>query len=217
MRNKLLSVMFVLLALVLLVGCEKKTQPQTKKQGNDSSQVVGGGSQTQKGEVTTKKPANTQVLVINQAAIGTVEGDKAGYSDHNVTIGGVGIYSHSIIRNGYCQMRIAKSGKTASVLMNTTALKKVVSVEVKVVFDSDGNNKTPTDGVYGKIVIYGFNEAIENNEKFATANIASLETIQIVAGTTTYTYTFTGDFKFFAVKPETRMLPVAEVKVVYEA
>ena len=132
MKNKLLSVIFCLLALVLLVGCENKTEPTKKRVNYESSQTQNGGSQsgnptqgggqatttqgggqqvtttTQGGgqATTTTQAAQGKVIVINQSAIGAVEDPRATYSNHNVTIDGLGIYSHSILRSGYAQMKI---------------------------------------------------------------------------------------------------------------
>ncbi len=214
MKNKLLSVMFVLLALVLLVGCEKKTQPQTKKQGNESSQVVNGGSQTQKGDATTKPVAKQEVVITLSASdFGDAATEEiTDYVQKNIEKNGVGFYAHSIIRSSYLQVGVAKVKKGVitrqpSVIMNTTA-KKVVKIEITV--DAANQNFD------GKILVFGFNEAIADFEAFAAKGLTPVETIQLASGTTTYTYTFTADYNFFAISPSDRFLALAQLKVTFE-
>ena len=229
MKNKLLSVIFCLLALVLLVGCENKTEPTKKKVNYESSQTQNGGSQsgnpTQGGgqQVTTTTQGGGQATTTTQAAQGTVItlvasdfGEAAtenitDYVEKTVTKNGVSIYAHSIIRSGYLQVGVAKvkNGKTTrqpSVIMNTTA-KKVVKVEITV--DSANQNFD------GKILVFGFNEAITDFNAFAAKGLTPLTTITLASGTTTYTYEFTGDYNFFAISPSDRFLALAELKVTF--
>ena len=219
MKNKLLTVIFCVLALVLLVGCEKKTT--TKKQVNpETSQTQNGGSQTQgtqgsqSGQQTTTTQAaqGTVVVSLLPSDFGTAAtAEISDYVQSKITKDGVGFYAHSIIRSSYLQVGVAKvkSGKTTrqpSVVMNTTA-KKVVKIEFTI--DASAQNFD------GKVLVFGFNEAIADFEAFAAKGLTPVETITLVSGTTTYTYTFTGDYTFFAISPSDRFLALASLKVTF--
>ena len=232
MKNKLLSVIFCLLALVLLVGCENKTEPTKKRVNYESSQTQNGGNQTnptQGGEGSTTQGGGQQVTTTTQGGgqatttssqselVVTLTSSEFGaaataqitdYVESNLTKEGIGFYAHSIVRNGYLQVGLAKasSNRKASVIMNTTA-KKVVKIEITV--DSANQNFD------GKILVFGFNEAIANNEAFAAKGLTPLTTIALASGTTTYTYEFTGDYNFFAISPSDRFLALAQLKVTF--
>ena len=218
MKNKFLTVIFCLLALVLLVGCEKKTEVTKKKVNYESSQTQNGGGQTnptqgsQSNQTTTTQQTQGLTITLLPSDFGTAATeDITDYVQKNITKDGVGFYAHSIIRSAYLQVGVAKvkNGKTTrqpSVIMNTTA-KKVVKVEITV--DSANQNFD------GKILVFGFNEAISDFEAFAAKGLTPLTTIALASGTTTYTYEFTGEYTFFAISPSDRFLALAQLKVTF--